>query len=133
MTLKPGAAEKREKLLSGKKKQDTPICAIPIESKEDHIAAVGARLRQLIDALDIPYVEAARDMGVPKSQLGNWMRGDRSYPPIYPIYRFCRIRGVDMNWVFLADPSGLPHRVTSRLLRTELNRTGGGSSDHRGK
>ena len=85
-----------------------------ILSKSDHMKAVGARLRQLIDALGISYVEAAKDMGIPKNHLGNWMRGD-AYPLHYEIYRFARIRGVNLDWVFLGDPSGLPQRVFAKL------------------
>ena len=71
-------------------------------TERDHIEIVGRRMRQLIDALGISYAEAARDMGVPKNQLGNWMRGD-SYPRPYCLYQFSRLRGVDMNWIYLGD------------------------------
>ena len=84
------------------------------------MAAVNVRLRQLIDALGIKYVRAAEDMGITKNHLGNWMREEKPvYPDIYKIYRFCRIRGVDFNWVFLGDPSGLPERVSRILLGLE--------------
>lgn len=95
-----------------------------ILTQADHIRAVGYRLRQLIDALDISYADAARDMDVTKNHLGNWMRGDRSYPLEYNMYRFCRIRGVDMNWVFLGDPSALPKRVADRLMAVLLEPEG---------
>lgn len=88
----------------------------PFLSKRDHIQAVGIRLRQLIDALGISYTEAAADMGIPKNQLGNWMRGDRSYPQEYSLYLFCRKRGVNTDWIYLGDPSGLPYKVASVLL-----------------
>lgn len=85
-------------------------------SKADHTKAVGVRLRQLIDALGLSYVDAANDMGVTKNHLGNWMRG-AAYPLHYSLYRFCRIRGVNTDWVYLGDPSGLPHRVAAALLQ----------------
>jgi transcriptional regulator with XRE-family HTH domain len=87
-----------------------------ILSKSDHMKAVGNRLRQLIDALGIKYAQAARDMEIPKNHLGNWMRGE-AYPLPFEMYRFCRIRGVNMDWVFLGDPSGLPHRVAEQLMQ----------------
>ncbi len=91
---------------------------LAILSKSDHVQQVGIRLRQLIDALEIPYVQAATEMGVSKSQLGNWMRGD-SYPAPYQLYLFCRRRGVNFDWPFLGDPAALPYQVASRLLQGE--------------
>ena len=84
-------------------------------AKSDHVRQCGVRLRQLIDALDISYAEAARDMRVTRSQLGNWLRGD-SYPAPYSLYIFCRIRGVNFDWVYLGDPGALPHQLAVRLL-----------------
>ena len=83
--------------------------------KTDHIRQCGARLRQLIDALGISYSEAARDMRITPSQLGNWMRG-QSYPAPHNLYIFCRIRGVTFDWVYLGDPGALPHHLAVRLL-----------------
>lgn len=86
-----------------------------ILSPGDYKIACGVRLRQLIDALGLKYVEAARHMEIPPNQLGNWMRGD-ALPTPYQLYRFCRINGVNTDWVYLGDPSGLPGRVTAKLL-----------------
>lgn len=94
-----------------------------ILSQRDHMVEVGHRLRRLIDALGIPYKQAADEMGITKNHLGNWMRGD-AYPRPYELYRFCRIRGVNMDWIFLGDPSGLPHRVVTRLLELEPGPSG---------
>lgn len=91
---------------------------LTILATTDHVLQVGIRLRQLIDALDIPYVQAAREMGISKSRLGNWMRGD-NYPGQYELYRLCRRRGVNFDWVFLGDPAALPYEVASRLLQQE--------------
>lgn len=90
-----------------------------ILSESDHRRAVGLRLRQLIKAIGIPYVRAAEEMGVTKNHLGNWMRGTHGYPDQYDLYKFCRIRGVNFDWVFLGDPSGLPEKVSRELLRLE--------------
>lgn len=89
---------------------------ILIQSESDYRRAVGQRLRLLIRALGIPYVEAAADMDVSRTQLGNWMRGTHGFPRHYELYKFCRKRGVNTDWIYLADPSGLPARVRDRLL-----------------
>jgi hypothetical protein len=90
-----------------------------ILSQRDHRIACGVRLRQLIDAVGTGrgrYVRAARDMGIEPNHLGNWMRG-HGYPGQYELYKYCRKHGVTMDWVFLGDPSGLPHRVSEKLLK----------------
>ncbi len=77
--------------------------------------AVGLRLRQAIDALDLSYAQAATMMGVTRNHLGNWMRGT-AYPQHYALYRFCRATGVTVDYVLLGDPSGLPKRIADVLL-----------------
>lgn len=80
----------------------------------DHRIAVGARLRKLIDMLGMTYVDAAELMGISKHVLRNWMAGE-TYPQPYPLYRLCRLKGVDFNYVFLGDWAALPGRLSSQL------------------
>ncbi|MGY8607068.1 hypothetical protein ACTVH1_15450 [Gluconobacter cerinus] len=47
-----------------------------LEPQSDHQRHVGQRLRQVLDALPLPYVDAATVMGVSKQMLRNWMAGD---------------------------------------------------------
>ena len=91
---------------------------IDILHRADHMKVVGLRLRQLIAALGLKQVEAARQMDIPKNQLGNWLRGE-AYPIHYSMYRFCRVNGIGIDWVFLGDPGGLPHRLSAKLLQLE--------------
>ncbi len=88
-------------------------------TQSDHQRQVGARLRRLIELLDMQQIEAAALMGVSKQTLNNWLRGD-SYPAIFPLYRLCRARGVDFNFIMLADWSALPARL-ARTLDAELS------------
>jgi transcriptional regulator with XRE-family HTH domain len=83
--------------------------------RDEHQVASGRRLRQIIDAAGISYVEAADMMGISKSNLGNWMRGDA---PIgsYALYQFCVQTGATADWVLLGDPAGLPQRLARQLL-----------------
>lgn len=85
----------------------------------DHRRQVGYNLRQVIAALGITQVEAAGVMGVPKNQLGNWLRGE-AYPRHYEVYLFCRRYGVTADWIYLGDPSGLPGRIAEPLLAGAL-------------
>ena len=88
-------------------------------SQSDHQRQVGARLRRLLELMDMQQIEAASIMGVSKQTLNNWLRGD-SYPAPYPLYRLCRARGVDFNFIMLADWSALPGRL-ARALDAELS------------
>jgi hypothetical protein len=47
-------------------------------------------------------------MGVSKHVLNHWLRGNHPIQP-YPLYRLCRAKNVDFNYVFLGDWSRLPH------------------------
>lgn len=94
------------------------------------MAAVGDRLRRVIKALGIKQVAAAEDMGVTKNHLGNWLRGV-AYPLNYELYKFCRIRGVSTDYIFLGDPSGLRKAVWDAILRQELELAEGAAEDRR--
>lgn len=74
----------------------------------------GARLRQIIDALGIIQVAAAQIMGTSKHVLRNWLAGDN---PIHPwnLYRLCRAKGVDFNFVALGDWSRLPLELAKAM------------------
>lgn len=87
----------------------------------DHQVEAGRRLRQIIDAAKLTYVKAADIMGISKSNLGNWMRGDAPIQS-YPLYRLCRVTGATADWVLLADPSGLPQRLMQPLNQQEPSR-----------
>jgi len=90
-----------------------------IIAQSDHQRAVGARLRRLLELLDLAQTEAAELMGVSKQSLNNWLRGD-SYPPAYPIYRLCRARGVDFNFIMLGDWGALRSSLATVLERELL-------------
>ncbi len=88
-------------------------------AQSDYLRTLGVRLRRIIMALDIPQKQAAEEMGVSPSHLGNWLRGGGKMP-IYPIYRFMKVRGVSADYLFLGDPAGLRKELADRLLPLEL-------------
>ncbi|EHH66882.1 helix-turn-helix domain-containing protein [Gluconobacter morbifer] len=85
-----------------------------LEPQSDHQRHVGQRLRQVLDALPLPYVDAATAMGVSKQVLRNWMAGD-SYPSPYALYRLKLAHGVSTDFLFLGDSGALPHRLAYAL------------------
>jgi transcriptional regulator with XRE-family HTH domain len=96
----------------------------PLLPVTDHQKQCGWRLRKLIEAMDLGQVEAAADMGVTKMVLNNWLRGD-SYPAPYALYRFARLRHVNLyEYVFLGDWSAIPSK-SSEKLKADAIQTGG--------
>lgn len=89
-----------------------------ILTQADHQRASGERLRRLIKLLGMSYVEAAELMNVSKHVLNHWMQGNHPIQP-YPLYRLCRTKGANFDYVFLGDWSALPHRM-ARELEAEL-------------
>jgi transcriptional regulator with XRE-family HTH domain len=88
----------------------------------DHQRQCGWRLRRLIAALELRQTQAAAEMGVTKMALNNWLRGD-SYPAAYALYRFARLRHLNLyDYVFLGDWSVLPARVAETLRADALSK-----------
>lgn len=101
---------------------------IAILSQADHRRAAGARLRRLLELLDLSQVEAAEIMGVTKQQVNNWLRGD-AYPTHYALYRLSRLRGIDFNYVLGGDWSALPTRIGQQLEEEVIARLDAGAAD----
>jgi transcriptional regulator with XRE-family HTH domain len=77
--------------------------------------AMGGRLRQLIDALGLTYVQAAKEMTVSKQRLNNWLEG-KAPPNLYVLHAWMRRRALaDVNWIVWGDWSALPIRVAGAL------------------
>jgi transcriptional regulator with XRE-family HTH domain len=93
---------------------DTPVLPASEFQKD-----AGLRLRRLLQMLDLKQTEAAALMGVTKHVLRNWLAGDNPVQP-YPLYRLCRIKGVDFNYVYLGIWDGLPHRLAKELEEEAL-------------
>lgn len=74
----------------------------------------GQRLRRLLELLNMKQTEAAELMGVTKHVLRNWLAGDNPVQP-YPLYRLCKLKGLDFNFVYLGDWSHLPHHLSKAL------------------
>lgn len=103
------------------KRRSTVECAamdIPVLPQSEHQREAGRRLRKLLELLQLRQVEAARIMGVSKHVLRNWLAGDNPVQP-YALYRLCRVKQVDCNYVYLGDWSALP-RPLGKQLEDEL-------------
>jgi transcriptional regulator with XRE-family HTH domain len=90
----------------------------PVLPQSEYQAEAGRRLRRLIELLEMSQVEAAHIMGISKHVLRNWLAGDNPIQP-YPLYRLCRVKSVDFNYVALGDWSSLPARL-AKVLEAEM-------------
>lgn len=91
---------------------------IAILSESDHRRQVGARLRRMLDALDLTYTQAGEIMGTSKQTLNGWMKGE-GYPNWYGIYRLNKAYRVTYDYLFLGDWSQLPAALADKV-RPEL-------------
>lgn len=81
--------------------------------------AAGERLRTVIRLLGLKNTEAAKIMGISKHVLNFWMKGENPIQP-YQLYRLCRSKGINFDYVALGDWSALPHRL-AQVLEAELS------------
>jgi transcriptional regulator with XRE-family HTH domain len=79
---------------------------------------VGRRLRAAIDALGITYTDAAGELGISTSKLGNWMRGE-NYPAQYTLKQFCDRYGITAEWIYRGIVTGLPSDLANKLWKVE--------------
>jgi transcriptional regulator with XRE-family HTH domain len=79
---------------------------------------VGRRLRAAIDALGITYTDAAGELGVSTSKLGNWLRGEH-YPDRYSVKQFCDRYGITAEWIYRGIVTGLPSDLANKLWKVE--------------
>ena len=103
-------------------------------SQSDYQVAAGERLRTVIQLLDLSFTDAAEIMGISKHVLNFWMRGDNPIQP-YPLYRLCRAKGINFDYVALGDWSALPHWVARKIeerLEEKLESVGGSGQRGRG-
>ena len=91
-----------------------------ILSQSDFRRAAGYRLRRAIQACGMSFVSAAKIMGISKTHLGNWMRGEGPIDT-YKLYILCRATPITADYVLMDDPSGLPAIILERLLQAEAS------------
>ena len=83
-------------------------------AKSDYYITAGSRLRRMIDAMSLSYTEAAVIMGVSKQTLNGYMAGEGP-PSAYALFRLCRLKKANFDWVFLGDWTQLPAGLAAKL------------------
>ena len=68
----------------------------------------------IVGVIGGPQSAIAARLGVSKSKLGNWLRGD-NYPDPYAMWLLCRHYGVTMDWIYRGEIFGLPVSLADGL------------------
>lgn len=86
------------------------------------IREVGRRLAVTREALDLTQQQLAEEIGVSRGALGNWEQGSRLPDPAAMARLVQRYR-VSLDWLYLGDPSNLPHHLAAKLLGPQSDRS----------
>jgi transcriptional regulator with XRE-family HTH domain len=89
--------------------------AMPKESRDSFAVEVGRRLAAARAAAGFSQADFARRLRVPVANLSNWENGWAMVPPHYISKLFQMLR-VDSNYLYLDDPSGLPHDLYEKMF-----------------
>ena len=78
--------------------------------------AIGNRLRITRETLELPIEEIAEALSIPVDRLKSWEDGSE-VPCLEVMTRFASRFAVSMDWIFLDDPSNMPHRLAKKMLK----------------
>ena len=87
-----------------------PSSPTPAEHKKE----VAANLRLICAVIGGHQSDIAAAIGVSKSKLGNWLRGD-NYPDPFAMWLLCERYGVTMDWIYRGRLFGLPSHLADGL------------------
>ena len=77
------------------------------------------RLQATLDALEVNQADVCKATGLKPNRLSQYMSGERGLT-LDAAVKICDAYGLTLDWLFLADPSGLPVKVHGRLAATEV-------------
>lgn len=84
---------------------------------EDFALGIAARLRALMDDMELPSVQAFADYvgnGCLRTQASNWLNG-YNLPPISMLYALSRKAGVTIDWLVYGNMEGMEYGKAIRL------------------
>jgi transcriptional regulator with XRE-family HTH domain len=87
-------------------------------AEDTSLRAIGERIRLTRVALGYPTsIGFARIVGLTQQALNNYEQGIRR-PDLDKALLICRATGVTLDWLYRGDPSGLPLRLSQKILGT---------------
>ncbi len=78
------------------------------------VDAIAARLRRTREALALRPSEFADRARIARNTYSQW-ESAKGRPRIDEAMQLCDTYGVTLDWIYLGDPSGLPHRLAQAL------------------
>ena len=72
------------------------------------------RLQTTLEALDLKPVELCKIIGISESRWSNYVSGDRRIT-LEIANRLCDEFGLTLDWIYRANPAGLPHSIRIKL------------------
>lgn len=81
--------------------------AAPAGGALAHKEFVGRNLRITIAAIGMRQADAAREMGISPSKLGNWLRGD-NYPDPFLVTRFAADHAAPLEMIYQGTAAFAP-------------------------
>lgn len=79
------------------------------------LEGIGNRIKAIRLALDMNQTEFARRAGIALNTYNQYESG-KSRPQLDIAIKICTTYGVTLDWIYLGDPSGLPHRTASQIV-----------------
>ena len=77
------------------------------------------RLERTLEALGKSQVDVCKATGLSQSRLSQYINGHRELT-LDAAVRISDAYGVTLDWLFLADPSGLPGKLHEKLAPSEV-------------
>lgn len=81
----------------------------------DETIGMGRRLRQFRIFLGLNQADFGKLMDVGQNTLSSWESGKCMIQP-RALIRLNKLHGLSMDWIYLGDPSGLPHRLAHAIM-----------------
>lgn len=85
------------------------------------LRAIGARIVQTREAMEMSAADFAKFLGLGSNTLSNYEVGYRR-PDLDKAILMVQKTGITLDWIYLGDRSGLPHRIASKLPTENASR-----------
>ena len=79
------------------------------------LIGMGRRLRQVRKFLALNQADFGNLIDVGQNTLSSWESGERMIQP-KALIKLNKLHRVSLDWIYLGDPSGLPHRLAHAIM-----------------
>jgi len=79
------------------------------------VEQIALRLRVTREALGLSQVELCRRSGLATNTYNQWEKG-KGRPDLDGAIAYSKAFRIPLDWIYLGDPSGLPHSVAGNIV-----------------